>query len=268
MAPRSTWKGSIGFGLVNVPVKLFVATEEKKISFNQIHSDCNTRVQMPKWCPTCNRKVGSDEIVKGYAVGRDEYVILNENELPEIESTKNIEVIAFIEADEIDPRYPLKSYFLVPEEAGLKAFALFLKAMVSVNKVAVCKLCMRDKERLATVRVFGQIMLLQTMWWADELRDTGELLQKLPAVSDKEMELASQLISNMVSGDINLGDYNDEYRDAVMSVIQAKVAGEEVPVTQVKTDKPTVDLVGALMASLNQSEAGGSLKDVMAAAAK
>lgn len=275
MAPRSTWKGSIGFGLVNVPVKLYGATEEKNISFNQIHSECNTKVQMPKWCPTCDRKVESDEIVKGYPIGKDEFVILENNELPELESTKNIEVIAFIDGDEIDPRYSLKSYFLAPEEAGLKAFALFLRAMESVNKVAVCKISMRDKERLATVKVFGQIMLLQTMWWTDELRDSGELLQKLPAVSDKEMELASQLISSMVSEDLYLGDYQDTYRDAVMQVIQAKVAGEEVPVTPVKAEKPTVDLVDALMASINVAETkqeerktGGTLAEVMANAAK
>ncbi len=252
MAERSTWKGSIGFGMVNIPVKLYTATDEQNVSFNQLHRTCGGRITMPRWCEACGTKVETAEIVKGYPIAKDEWVHMEEDELKSlpVNSSQNIEVMALVDESAIDPRFPLKSYFLAPDKAGVKAFSLFMKAMGNVGKVAIAKLSMRERERMVTIRPFGGLMLVQTLWWADELKDSAGMECVLPEVSDKEMGLAVQLLRTLAV-EFNFGDHKDEYREALMGIIQAKVAGETVTIQPKVEKKEELDLMEALTASLS-----------------
>ncbi len=265
MTPRSMWKGALGFGMVAIPVKLYSATEEKAVHFNQLHKDCQTRIQMPRFCPTCDRKVEQAELIKGYPVGDNQYVLMEEADftsLP-VKSLKSIDVVAFVEGDQIDPRHYNKPYFLAPEDAGVKAFSLFLQAMAKVNMVGICKLGYREREHLATIRAFGGVILLQTLYYADELRNPDEMAPKLADVSDKEMEMAITLLQTLQTPNANLGQYEDEYRTALLDRIQAKLNGTPITVAEAAPEEPKMDLVDALMASINAEkkakEANGTL---------
>lgn len=255
MASRAIWKGTVGFGLVSVPVKLYSATEERTVHFNQIHRDCQSRIQMPKWCPTCERKVEAAEIVKGYPVGDNQYILMEEADfasLP-VKSLKAIEVVEFVDASRIDPRHYNKAYFVAPEDAGVKAFSLFLQAMEKVNLVGIAKLSYREREHLATIRAFDGVILLQTLFYSDELRSHEEIKPKMVECSDKEMEMAVTLINTLVSEEVDLSKFKDEYRDILMQVIEAKVAGQPITIEAPK-EAPKMDLVDALMASINAGQ--------------
>jgi DNA end-binding protein Ku len=255
MAPRSTWKGGMGFGMVNVPVKLFTATDEKTIRFNNVHRDCHTKLTQPKTCPTCNKAVDASEIVKGYEIGDNEWVFLEDSdfEAVRLKSLKAMEVLEFVDSAGIDPRHYDTSYFVAPDEAGVKAFALFLQAMAQVNMVGVVKLTFKTKEKLATIRPFGNVILLQTLYYADELKATKEYEVALPEVSEKELEMGKQLIQTLASGEVDMAKYHDNYREALMKVIQAKVAGEVITAPTPEPEQE-VDLVDALMASINAEQ--------------
>ena len=267
MTPRSMWKGTLGFGMVSVPVKLYSATEEKTIHFNQLHKNCQTRIQMPRWCPTCDRKVEQAEIVKGYLVGDNQYVLMEETDFTDlpVKSLKTIDVVAFVEGDQIDPRHYNKPYFLAPEDAGTKAFSLFLQAMGKVNMVGICKLGYREREHLATIRAYGGVILLQTLYYADELRNPDEVAPKLADVSEREMEMAITLLQTLQTPHADLGQYQDEYRQALLDRIQAKLNGTLITATETAKEEPQMDLVDALMASINAEkraqEANGTLSE-------
>lgn len=255
MASKSTWKGTIGFGLVSVPVKLYTATEDKDIHLNSIHRKCNTRIQMPKWCPTCNGKVEAAELVRGYDKGDGTYVLLEEADfaaLP-LKSLKSIDVLEFVDGAQIDPRFFEKSYILCPDEAGVKAFSLFLQAMAKTNMVGIAKVGLRDKEHLICVRAFGTVLLLQTLFWPDEVKGLSEFQQKLPDCSEREIQMAITLLGTLKSDTLVLGQYQDDYRDALMKVINAKIAGTPLTAQPVAA-APKVDLVDALMASIQAAE--------------
>jgi len=256
MAPKAMWKGSMGFGMVSVPCKLYTATEEKTVHFNQIHRECQSRVQMPKWCPTCDRKVEASEIVRGYPVGDNQFVLMEEQDFASLplKSLKTIDVVAFADASLIDPRHYNKSYFVAPEDAGIKAFGLFVQAMEKVDKVGIAKLGFRDKEHLATIRSFGGVILLQTLYFADELRSVEELKPKRVEVSEREMEMAMTLLNTLATDELDMSQFKDEYRDTLLRVIEAKLNGE---VIQIETPKEelVMDLADALLASINAEKA-------------
>jgi DNA end-binding protein Ku len=245
----------MGFGMVSVPCKLYPATEEKAIHFNSIHRECKTRIQMPKWCPTCDRKVEAQELVKGYEIGDNQFVLMEETDFAAVplKSLKTIEVVEFVDSSKIDPRYYGKAYFVSPEDAGVKAFSLFLQAMAKVNLVGIAKLGYRERDHLATIRAFGGVILLQTLFYADELRNATDVQVKLPEVSEREIEMAITLIKTLATDTVDLTKFADQYRDALMLVIQAKVAGQPITVQAAPEEKP-MDLVDALMASINASQ--------------
>jgi len=255
MAPRAIWKGTMGFGMVSVPVKLYSGTEEKAVHFNQLHRDCNTRIQMPRWCPTCDRKVEQAEIVKGYPVGDDQYVLMEEADfasLP-VKSLKSIDVVAFVEGGQIDSRHYKSSYFVAPDDAGVKAFSLFLQAMGKVNMVGICKLGYREREHLAVIRAYSGVILLQTLYYADELRKADEVAPKLADVSDREMEMAITLLQTLQTPTPNLDQYQDEYRETLLKVIEAKLNGVVLTV-EAAQEEPKMDMMDALMASINEAQ--------------
>ncbi len=253
MAMRSTWKGTLSFGMVVIPVKLYGATEEHKISLNQLHTACKSRIKMPKYCPTCEKFLEPGEISKGYPLDKEHYVELTETDMATLPlaSIKSIAVKLFAKGD-LDPRMVTDHYYLSPDEAGAKAFVLFMKAMESSGVYAVARITMREREHLCALRPFGGVLLMQTLHWADEVRDYGELIATA-TVSDKEMQMAQAFIAAM-TGEARLDEEKDQFTDAMKELIAAKLAGKviEAPAAPAKQE---TDLVDALMASLKATGA-------------
>lgn len=250
MARRSIWKGAITFGMVAIPAKLYSATEDAKISLHQYHRECGSRISMPKFCPQCQQMLQPDDITKGYEVG-DGYVPLSEQDfqtLP-LKSVKTIEVVEFVDASQIDIRCFTKPYFLAADEAGHKAYKLFLMAMEQANLVAVAKLAYREREHLTIIRPFDGVMLLQTLHYADEIRDYQDLRPQEYPISDREQELALSLVRAMSTAQFELGKYHDDYRHALEQLIEAKIAGEVLPTAEPQM-APVTDVADALLASL------------------
>jgi len=246
---RSIWKGSINFGMVAIPAKLYTATDDKRVSFHQIHRDCQSRIQMPKWCPKCERRVEATELVKGYELNKEQYITLEEQDFQSLplRTLKTIEVVEFTDRSRIDIRCFDTCYFLTCEDTGAKAFTLFLKAMEKANLVAVAKLTYREREHLASIRPYDGVMLLQTLHYADELRPYDELKPRAVSLSEQEMELALMLIDKM-RGDFELGKYHDDYREALERLIEAKLAGQVI--TAPAEPAPVADVADALLKSL------------------
>jgi len=236
--------------MVAIPAKLYTATDDKRVSFHQYHADCGSRVQMPKWCPVCERKIEISEIKKGYEISESQHIILEEADFESLplRSLKQIEVVEFTDRSRIDIRSFDACYFLACEDTGAKAFTLFLKAMAEANLVAIAKLTYREKEHLASIRPYNGLMLLHTLHYADELRPYEDLKPRAVELSDKEMELAKMLIDRM-KGEFNPTKYHDDYREALEKLVEAKIAGKVLPV---EAERPAVsDVADALLASLN-----------------
>ena len=248
---RSIWKGSINFGMVAIPAKLYSSTENKKVSFHQIHGECGNRIQMPKWCSACNRKLEAFEIKKGYEISEGQNIILEEADFQSLplNSLKTIEVVEFVDPSQIELRCYDDCYFLSCEDIGTKAFKLFLMAMKQIGVVGVAKLGYREREHLSVVRPYDRVMLLQTLHYVDELRPYSLIApEREVEVSDKETEMAIQLVKAM-TGDFDHTKYHNDYREALERLIEAKLAGEVIPVVAEKA--PASDVADALMASLN-----------------
>ncbi len=255
MAEKPTWKGGMGFGMVNVPVKVFTATDEKSVSFSNLHNKCMGKLKQPKHCPTCGVDVDTAEIVSGYEYAKGMYVTLTDAEKASVrlKSLKSMDVLEFVDADQIDPRFFDASYIVAPDEAGTKAFSLFLRAMDKSNLVAVVKLTFRTKEKLCAVRAFGNVLLMQTMFYADELKPMADFEVKLPDVSEREMQMATMLLQTMRSDTVDMAKYHDQYREVLLELINAKILGNPLPVQPV-VEAPAMDVVDALMASINAAQ--------------
>ena len=247
---RSIWKGAINFGMVAIPAKLFSETDDNRVSLHQYHAECGSRIQMPKWCPNCQRKCEAQEIKKGYELGENQHIILEETDFQSLplKSLKTIEVMEFTDRSRVDIRCFDDCYFLTCEDTGAKAFTLFLKAMEKANLVAIAKLTYREREHLASIRPYDGVMLLHTLHYADELRPYEELKPRAVDLSDKEMELALMLVDKM-RGDFELGKYHDDYREALEKLIEAKLAGEVITAPAEKA--PVTDVAEALLQSIS-----------------
>jgi len=250
------WRGSISFGLINVPIKMYAATENKRINFRQIHRQCGTPIHYEKVCPTCNRKVEDDEIARGYEFEKGRYVIIEDNDLESIpdETTRTIDIIDFVDLVDIDPVYYDKSYFLGPEETGQKAYSLLRKAMEEGGKIAIAKVVIRSKQSLACIRPYGERhLVMETMYYPDEVRNVEEVpIQPEVKLQEKEIQMAVQLVKSL-STSFDPNKYTDEYRQALIDIIQAKVEGEEISIPTTRDEK-VVDLMEALKASLEMAE--------------
>lgn len=254
---RALWRGSISFGLVNVPVKMYAATEKKSLSFRQIHKACGTPIRYEKVCPFCNRKVEDDEIGRGYEYEKGKFVLLDEKDFESIpdEATRTIDIVDFVDLVEIDPVYFDRSYFLGPEETGQKAYLLLYEALKKTGKIAIAKVMIRSKQHLACIRPYGEKRLvMETMFYPDEVRDAGEIpVSNAVKLHENEVKMAEQLI-NSLSAEFKPEKYTDEYRKAMLDIIRAKVeGGEEVKVPAGREEK-VVDLMEALKASLAMVE--------------
>ena len=257
--PRAMWKGAISFGLVTIPVSVYPATEEKTLRFNQLHADDGGRIRMKRTCSIDGEEVDYDQIVKGYEYEKDRYVVLTDEDFDKIpvESSRAIDIVQFVDLDDIDPMLFKKSYYLGPEETGAKAYSLLREAMSQDNRVGIAKVSFRDKEHLAALRFKDDAFVLETMFWPDEIRmaDFGgvDVDQK---VRDQELQMARQLIENLTS-EWNPEEYTDEYREALVKIVEAKINGEEIEVVQPEPTAKVVDLMEALKASVAAAKKTG-----------
>jgi len=250
--PRAMWKGAISFGLVTIPVAVYPATEEKTLRFNQLHDEDGGRIRYKRVCEKDGEEVTFEHIVKGYEVEKDRYVVLTDEDLNAIpvESSRAIDIHRFVDLDEIDPVMFKKSYYLVPEETGAKAYALLREAMADDGRVGIAKVSFRDKEHLAALRFKDEAFVLETMYWPDEIREADFGGVDVTAkIRGQELEMAKQLIESL-SGEWNPEEYSDEYREALLQIVEAKLNGQEIEVVAPEPTAKVVDLMEALKASV------------------
>ena len=255
MAARAIWRGTISFGMVSIPVKLFTATESQDISFRQLHATDNSPIKLIRRCAADGKDLAPDEIVKGYEYSKDRYVIIDEADLEQlpVASKQTIELTAFVSAAEIDPIFFEKTYFLEPEEVGRKPFALLAKVLKERNFLAIGKISMRTKERLCALRIRDDALILETLYYAAEVRTPESPLPDV-AVSAAEMKIANALI-DLLQATFEPTQYRDEYREAMMGVITAKLEGQEyVAAPPPAALAPAVDLMAALRASVEAAQ--------------
>ncbi|RKJ61317.1 Ku protein [Butyricicoccus sp. 1XD8-22] len=258
---HTVWKGSISFGLVNIPVKLHTATENKDIKLRQLHKECNSPINYKKVCPVCDKEVGNENIVKAYEYSKNKFVVLDDEELENLKKEsedKAVEIIEFVQLDEIDPIYFERSYFLAPDSGGGKAYALLRSALKESGKIGVAKITIRSKEQLAIVRVYGDTLLMETIHFPDEVRKADEV-PNIPSedkIADKELDTALMLIEQLTEK-FDPEKYNDDYRTALLELIEKKKSGEVVvTATEKETKVPSdmTDLMAALQASLDKTK--------------
>jgi len=250
--PRSMWKGAISFGLVTIPVAVYPVTEEKGLKFNQLHDEDGGRIRYKRVCEKDGEEVTFEHIVKGYEVEKDRYVVLTDEDLNAVpvESSRAIDIHRFVDLDDIDPVMFKKSYYLVPEETGAKAYALLREAMADDGRVGIAKVSFRDKEHLAALRFKDEAFVLETMYWPDEIREADFGGVDVSAkIRGQELEMAKQLIESL-SGDWNPEEYSDEYREALLQIVEAKLNGQEIEVVAPEPTAKVVDLMEALKASV------------------
>ena len=263
--PRAMWKGAISFGLVTIPVAVYPATEEKTLRFNQLHDEDGGRIRYKRVCEKDGEEVTYEHIVKGYEVEKDRYVILTDDDFDAVPvaSSRAIDIVQFVDIDEIDPMLFKKSYYLVPEETGAKAYALLREAMKEDDRVGIAKVSFRDREHIAALRFKDDAFVLETMFWPDEIREADFGGVDVAAdVRDTELTMARQLIDSLTS-DWAPDQFHDAYRDALVQIVEAKLNGQEIEVVEPEPAAKVVDLMEALKASVAAAK-----KDAGAGAAK
>ena len=259
---RAIWSGAISFGLVNVPVKLYTATSPKTVRFNQLSSKTGARIRQKRVDPTTDEEVPFEDIVKGYEITPERYVVITNEELDALDpkATRTIDIEEFVDLSEIDPIYYDHNYYLAPTAGGAKAYRLLLDAMREAGKVGIGKVVLRSKQQLAALRPTGDVLTLTTMLWGDEvlpadrLDEIGEIEEA--HATDRELKMAEQLIASL-SAEFEPSKFRDEYRDQVLELIERKAAGEEIAVQpQAEEPEAAPDLMAALEASLAAVRSG------------
>jgi DNA end-binding protein Ku len=258
---RSIWRGALSFGLVNVPVKLYSAVSKKTVRFNQLHDEDGQRIQMKRVCSADGEEVPYENIVKGYEISPDRYVVISPEELEALDpaKTRTIDIEDFVDLDEIDPLFYEHPYYLVPDTGAAKAYNLLLAALEQTNKVAIARVVIRSKESLTAIRPANGVLTMETMLFSDELVPVDSL-DELPdedvKATDREVQMARQLIESLAT-DFEPEKYRDEYRERVLELIGAKAEGQEIAVPELP-EQPTAvpDLMAALEASLTEAKKG------------
>jgi DNA end-binding protein Ku len=255
MPPRPTWKGYLKVSLVNIPVKVFPATESAaSLSFNQLHAECQTRIQQKRWCPHCEREVPNTELVKGYEFEKGRYVVVSEDDLQKVrvESTRVINLVQFADVAEIDPIYVDRAYYLAPDgPMAAESFAVMREGMA--GKAGIGKVALYGREYLVAIRPQKKGLVMYTLHHDAEIRsiDQIEELNSVPSkVKPEEMKLAKQVIATF-DAELNLKDYKDEYTEGLRHIIDAKIAGEEIVAPEIEEPTKVVDLMEALRRSLD-----------------
>ena len=255
MSPRPTWKGYLKVSLVTIPVKVFPATESAAtLSFNQLHAECQTRIQQKKWCPHCEREVTTSEVVKGYEFEKGRWVVVSDEDIQKVrvESTRVIDLVQFTDDTSIDPIYVDRAYYLAPDgPMAASAFSVMREGMA--GKAGIGKVALYGREYLVAIRPQKKGLVMYTLHHDAEIRAIDQIdeLNSVPSkVKPEEMKLARQVIAT-VDGELNLNDYRDDYKEGLRAIIDAKVAGQEIVATEEKEPPKVVDLMEALRRSLD-----------------
>ncbi len=255
---KTLWKGAVSFGLVNIPVSMYVATENKDLKFHYLHQECMAPVNYKKVCSKCDKEIKPEELVKGYEFQKGSYILVSEEDLARIpqENTKTIDILDFVKLEQVDPIYFDKSYYLEPSPGGDKAYTLIVEAMRKTGKIAIAKIIIRSKQSLAALRVKDEHLVMETIFYPDEIRSPASLgkgvgVEKL---HENEIKMAVDLIENL-SIDFDPARYADDYRQALWEMIEAKIAGQEFvsPILEPQGGK-VVDLMEALQASVKLAQ--------------
>jgi DNA end-binding protein Ku len=259
MSMHTMWKGSISFGLVNIPIKLHTATEDKDIKLRTLHKKCHSPVKYEKVCSVCEEELQPDDIVKAYEYTKGKYVVLEDEELESLRKEnedKAVEIIDFVKMEEIDPIYYNRSYYMSPNEGGGKAYSLLRKALKESQKVGLAKIIIRAKEQLAIVRVYENTLVMETIHFPDEVRSSADV-PSVPAedkVTEKELDTAIMLIDQLTT-EFKPEKYTDDYRTALLELIESKRTGQETVTAKEKEPVTNVtDLMAALQASIDRTK--------------
>ncbi len=267
----TVWKGYISFGLISVPVRMYVAAREEHIGFNQIHKSCGTRIKQQLYCPTDERVVERDEIEKGYPTGDGTYVMVSSNELKalEAESSETMAIQQFVEMDEVDPIYYETSYYTVAEEPGRRAYALMMQAMQKLKLGAIAKLTLHQREQVVIIRPYEHGLILHTLYYPDEVREIPEFGEQKPLeLQNAEVKLAEQFMSSL-RAPFHPNAFHNTYQEKVEALIESKGAGEDAPEPERKKKPmaPVINLMEALKASLAKKQ-GSELRPAAQAETK
>jgi DNA end-binding protein Ku len=253
----SVWKGYLTFGLISIPIRLFSAARDEHLSLNQLHKVCNSRIKQPQYCPTCQRMVERSEIVKGYEYEKDQYVLVEEEEVKKIAppSAQTMEILEFVSLADVDPLYYETSYLAVPEEPGRKPYQLLMKTMEETQRAAIAKVAMHQREYTVIVRPRANGLTLHTMYYANEIRQVAEYGQTDSVqVKPEEIKLAKQLVETLVAN-FEPQKYHDEYQERLKGLLDAKLKGQEVTTAPQPQLAPVIDMMEALKKSLAAREA-------------
>lgn len=265
MPPSSIWSGSIGFGLVNVPIKVVSATKSKDVRFNQLEEGSGSRIRYRRVSEQTGEEVPNERIVKGYPVSSGQYVVVDEDEMQSLapKASRTIQIEDFVDLDQIDPVYFEHPYYLTPDPAAVRPYKLLVEAMTALRKVAIGRVVMRSKESLVAIRPVDGVLVMETMRYADEVLPAAGVVPDTDVVepSERELEMAKQLVESL-SADFVPDKYHDEYREQLLDLIERKAAGEEIVAEPVVEDTGKVlDLMAALEASLSRPGGDGGSEE-------
>ena len=252
----TVWKGHLTFGLLSLPVKLFSAARGESVSFNQLHKSDHSRVKQVLYCQAEDKPIQRSEIVKGYEYEKDKYVVVDDEEIKKVapKTAKTMEVLEFVKASEVDPIYLESSYYLAPDEAGEKPYALLFESLRQSGCVGVAKIAMHNREHIVILRPGSKGILLHTMYYPDEIRQVEEFRTDTSTVKEKELALAKTLVESLLAP-FEPEKYKDDYRENLKAMIQAKVEGKEIIETAAPTHKaPVIDILEALKMSLAEGK--------------
>jgi DNA end-binding protein Ku len=272
MPAHSIGSGTLSFGLVSIPVKMFTAASSESLSFNLLHEKCGGRIKQQQICPACNEVLERSSLVKGYEFAKEQYVRFTEEELKKLESeaSRMIDIAEFVPLDQVDPIYFEKTYYLGPDKGGDKAYRLLRDAMLKTDRVALAKFVMRGKENLVLIRATQDGLMLHTMYFADEIRDFGEIDKGQDAtVKPGELQLAERLIDELSSKEFKPDQYHDEYRTRLLEIVESKVEGKEITsIAPQEQRTQVIDLMEALKQSLETRASKGGRSEAKKPAAK
>ncbi len=263
MATRAISSGTLSFGLVSIPFKLYTAASAAGVSFNQLHEKCGKRIKYQVYCPTDDEVVQRSEIIKGYEYAKGQYVVFKDEELKalEAEKTHNLDIIEFVPLDTVDFIYVEKSYYVGPDKGGHKAYRLLAQAMIDSGRVALGSFTSRGKSHLVVIRPYKDGLILHQVFYADEVRDFAEIdLGDKQAFKPAESQMAEQLIKQLSVDEFDPAKYQDEFRERVLQAVEEKIAGNEITTSEEAPKAKVIDLFEALKASLEAEKTGAKLK--------
>jgi DNA end-binding protein Ku len=262
---RTIWNGSISFGLVNIPIGLALATQRSDIAFRTLHRECGTPIKQKRWCPVHDREVEADELVKGWEIAKGEYVVVEEADLESValQRSQSIEILRFVRIEDVDPVYFDRTYYLAPAsaDAARRPYVLLLRAMQETGMAAVGKFVLWGKENLCLIRAQDEALVLELLFFAEDVRAKNEIEEAVDTVDvrDAELQLAGQVIESLV-GEWNIAEFENEYRRDLRAMLEAKLAGEEITRPEPVAETPVVDLMEALRRSVADAQGAKAKK--------